>query len=182
MPVNPEAIGVFGLFATVICFGLEQIGVGITKETDMAKVQKTLGFIAIVFGTICQLFTSVWIFAFGSAILPHHTKFLGIVFGFFGLFWLLVGLFFIKGGDKKMLANFFIPCLIMNSLFLVYCLQNGLIWPLGIDVIVIEALLLTLIPAWYTGNPMLGKLAGVWNLLIGGISFFLLYPNVLGGH
>ena len=28
IPVNPEAIGLFGLFATVICFGLEQLGVG----------------------------------------------------------------------------------------------------------------------------------------------------------
>ena len=31
--VNPEAIGLFGLFATVICFGLEQLGVGVKALT-----------------------------------------------------------------------------------------------------------------------------------------------------
>ena len=34
IPVNPEAIGLFGLFATVICFGLEQLGVGV-KGADL---------------------------------------------------------------------------------------------------------------------------------------------------
>ena len=176
--VNPEAIGVFGLFATVICFGLEQIGVGVTKDTDPVKMQRTLGYIAIVFGAVCQLFTSVWFFAFN--LVGDHSKFLGTVFGFFGLFWLLVGIFFIKGGDKKMMANFFIPCLILNTLFLVRCIQDGLIFPLGIAVVVIELLLLTLIPGWYTGNPKLSKLAGVWNLVIAAFGFFLLYPHVLG--
>ena len=37
LPVNPEAIGLFGLFATVICFGLEQVHAvleGPDGETD----------------------------------------------------------------------------------------------------------------------------------------------------
>ncbi len=178
-PVNPEAIGVFGLFATVICFGLEQIGVGVTKDSDHVKMQRTLGYIAVVLGCVSQMFTSVWCFAFN--VLGDHSKFLGTVFGFFGMFWLVVGLFFLKGGDKKMMANFFIPCLIMNTLFLVTCVQQGLMWPLGIDVIVIEVLLITLIPAWYTGKPILGKIAGLCNLAIGAISFFLLYPHILVG-
>lgn len=105
MPINPEAIGVFGLFVTVICFGLEQIGVGINKNTDMAKVQRTLGSIAIIFGCFCQWFTGIWFFAFSVA--GDHSKFLGTVFMFFGLFWLVVGIFFLKGGDKKWLLTSF---------------------------------------------------------------------------
>ena len=49
LPVNPEAIGLFGLFATVICFGLEQVGVGV-KGADHAKLTRSLGYIAIFFG------------------------------------------------------------------------------------------------------------------------------------
>ncbi|MFR4757287.1 MAG: hypothetical protein ACLT9P_03560 [Evtepia gabavorous] len=49
IPVNPEAIGLFGLFATVICFGLEQLGVGV-KGADHEKLTRTLGYIAIFFG------------------------------------------------------------------------------------------------------------------------------------
>ena len=45
---------------------------------------------------------------------------------------------------------------------------------------VIDVLLITLVFGWYTENPKLGKLAGVCNLAIGFISFFLLYPHVLG--
>ena len=44
IPVNPEAIGLFGLFATVICFGLEQLGVGV-KGADHEKLTRTLGYI-----------------------------------------------------------------------------------------------------------------------------------------
>lgn len=40
LPVNPEAIGLFGLFATVICFGLEQVGVGV-KGADHAKLTRS---------------------------------------------------------------------------------------------------------------------------------------------
>ena len=46
----------------------------------------------------------------------------------------------------------------------------------GIDLVVIDVLLLTLIPAWYTGKPALTKLAGLCNVAIGVISAFLLFP------
>ena len=62
-PVNPEAIGVFGLFATVICFGLEMLGVGV-KGADHAKLTRSLGYIAILFGGVTQLFTSVFMYLF----------------------------------------------------------------------------------------------------------------------
>ena len=121
IPVNPEAIGLFGLFATVICFGLEQLGVGV-KGADHEKLTRTLGYIAIFFGGFTQLFTS-----------------------------LCIG-------------------------FTIRAFQDGLVWPLGIDLVVIDVLLLTLIPAWYTGKPALTKLAGLCNVAIGVISAFLLFP------
>lgn len=173
IPVNPEAIGVFGLFATVICFGLEQVGVGV-KGADHEKLTRSLGYIAIFFGGFCQLYTAVSMYLFSVG--GDHSIYLGTVFGFFGMFWILVGFFFIKGGDKKVMAHFFLCGLILCLLFTYYAFQNELEWPLGVDLIVIDVLLLTLIPAWYTGNPKLTKLAGVCNLVIGGISFFLLMP------
>ena len=175
LAVNPEAIGVFGLFATVICFGLEQLGVGV-KGADHEKLTKSLAYIAIFFGGLCQLFTSLcmFLFSFGG----DHSIYLGTVFGFFGFFWVLVGVFFLKGGDKKVMAHFFLCGLILCILFTVRAFQDGLVWPLGIDLIVIDILLLTLIPAWYTGKPALTKVAGACNVIIGVISFFLLYPAV----
>ena len=148
LPVNPEAIGLFGLFATVICFGLEQVGVGV-KGADHAKLTRSLGYIGIYLGT---------------------------VFSFFGLFWILVGFFFLKGGDKKVMAHFFLTALILVIGFTIRAFQDGLIWPLGVDLVVIDLLLITLIPAWYTEKPALTKLAGVCNLAIGIISLFLLFP------
>ena len=105
IPVNPEAIGLFGLFATVICFGLEQLGVGV-KGADHEKLTRTLGYIAIFFGGFTQLFTSLCMYLFSVG--GDHSVYLGTVFGFFGLFWILVGFFFIKGGDKKAMAHFFL--------------------------------------------------------------------------
>ena len=43
MPVNPEAIGIFGLIATVVCFGLEQIGVGVDENTYHSKLTRNIG-------------------------------------------------------------------------------------------------------------------------------------------
>lgn len=177
LPVNPEAIGVFGLFATVICFGLEQVGVGV-KGADHTKLTRSLGYIAILFGGVCQLYTALSMYLFSAG--GDHSKYLGTVFGFFGLFWILVGLFFLKGGDKKVMAHFFACGLILVILFTVRAFADGLIWPLGIDLVVIDVLLITLVFGWYTENPKLSKLAGVCNLAIGFISFFLLYPHVLG--
>lgn len=177
MAFNPEAIGVFGLFATVICFGLEQIGVGINDKTDHAKLNKSLAYVALVFGCFCQVFTAIWMFAFGVA--GDHSKYLGTVFMFFGLFWLLVALVLLNGSDKKVISHFFACGLIFSVLFTIRAFQDGMAWPLGVDLVVIDLLLLTLIPAWYTGNPKLVKFAGVCNLAIGVISFFLLHPHVL---
>lgn len=172
-PVNPEAIGLFGLFATVVCFGLEQLGVGV-KGADPAKVTRSLGFVAIFFGGLTQVFTSVCMYVFSVG--GGHSVYLGTIFGFFGLFWILVGVFFLKGGDKKVLAHFFLCGLILCLAFTVRAFQDGLVWPLGIDLAVIDLLLLTLIPGWYTGKPFFTKLAGLCNLAIGGISLFLLIP------
>lgn len=154
IPVNPEAIGLFGLFATVICFGLEQLGVGV-KGADHEKLTRTLGYIAIFFGGFTQLFTSLCMYLFSVG--GDHSVYLGTVFGFFGLFWILVGFFFIKGGDKKAMAHFFLCGLILCIGFTIRAFQDGLVWPLGIDLVVIDVLLLTLIPAWYTGKPALTK-------------------------
>ena len=161
--VNPEAIGLFGLFATVICFGLEQLGVGV-KGADHEKLTRTLGYVAIFFGGFTQLFTSLWMYLFSVG--GDHSIYLGTVFGFFGL----------KGGDKKVMAHFCLCGLILVIGFTVRAFQDGLIWPLGIDLVVIDVLLLTLIPGWYTGKPALTKLAGVCNIAIGIISAFLLFP------
>ena len=133
--VNPEAIGLFGLFATVICFGLEQLGVGV-KGADHEKLTRTLGYVAIFFGGFTQLFTSLCMYLFSVG--GDHSIYLGTVFGFFGLFWILVGFFFLKGGDKKVMAHFFLCGLILVIGFTVRAFQDGLIWPLGIDLVVID--------------------------------------------
>lgn len=116
MPVNPEAIGIFGLIATVVCFGLEQIGVDVDEDTDHSKLTRTLAHIAIIFGGTTQIFTSVFMYMFSAA--GSHSTYLGTVFGFFGLFWILVGLFFLNGGDKKVMAHFF--CLRIAALYNFY--------------------------------------------------------------
>lgn len=176
LPVNPEAIGVFGLFATVLCFGLEQLGVGV-KGADPVKLTRTLGLIAILLGGVTQLFTSLCMYLFQAG--GDHSSYLGTVFGFFGIFWVLTGLFFLKGGDKKVMSHFFACSLILVILFTIRAFQDGLVWPLGIDLAVIDVLLITLTIGWRMENPKLTKLAGVCNLAIGCISFFLLYPHVL---
>ncbi|MDY4431457.1 hypothetical protein, partial [Evtepia sp.] len=80
---------------------------------------------------------------------------------------------------KKMMAHFFLCGLVLCILFTIRAFQDGLVWPLGIDLLVIDLLLLTLIPAWYTGKPALSKFAGVCNLAIGLISLFLLFPQLI---
>lgn len=173
MPVNPEAIGVFGLFATVMCFGLEQLGVGV-EGADHEKMTRSLGYIAIFFGGFTQLFTSVCMYLFTIA--GDNSIYLGTIFGFFGMFWVLVGFFFIKGGDKKVMAHFFLCGLILALAFTYMAFQKGLVWPLGIDLVVIDILLFVLIPGWYTGKPIFTKIAGLCNVIIGLISLFLLFP------
>ena len=76
LPVNPEAIGLFGRPNQTIlkCFNseaqaqdeaaskkvLEQVGVGV-KGADHAKLTTSLGLIAILFGGCAQLFTALCI-------------------------------------------------------------------------------------------------------------------------
>ncbi len=175
LPVNPEAIGLFGLIATVICFGLEQIGVGV-KGADHTKLTTSLGLIAILLGGLAQIFTGFCMYLFSVG--GDHSIYLGTVFSFFGLFWVLVGLFFLKGGDKKVIAHFFATGFILCVGFTLKAFQDGLVWPLGIDLIVIDVLLAVLVPAWYTNNPLLTKIAGICNLTIGIISMFLLFPAI----
>lgn len=171
--LNPEALAIFGLFATVICFGFEQLGIGV-KGADTAKLQRALGLIAILFGGAAQLFGSLWMF-----FMQQGNQLVATVFGFFGFFWTLVGVFFLKGGDKKVMAHFFGACLVMTILFTIEALSLGLVWPLAIDLIVIDILLLCLTISWYNGNVLLTRIAGACNVIIGIISFFLLHPNVV---
>ena len=75
------------------------------------------------------------------------------------------------------MAHFFACGLLLTLTFTYVAFKRGLIWPLGIDLIVIDVLLLTLIPGWYTENPKLSKFAGLCNVIIGIISLFLLFPQ-----
>ena len=90
----------------------------------------------------------------------------------------MVGTFFLKGGDKKVFAHFFAAGLVLTLTFTYMAFKRGLLWPLGVDLVVIDLLLLTLVPAWYTGNPKLTKLAGLLNIIIGLISILLLFPAI----
>lgn len=80
-----------------------------------------------------------------------------------------------------MMAHFFACCLLLTLTFTYVAFQKGLVYPLGIDLLVIDVLLATLIPAWYTGKPVFTKLTGVCNIAIGLISLFLLFPQ-FGSH
>lgn len=77
----PEVIAVFGLFATVMCCGLEMLGVGV-KGADPEKMPRTLGFVAIVFGGVTQLFTALFMYLFSVA--GENSLYLGTIFAFFG--------------------------------------------------------------------------------------------------
>ena len=90
---------------------------------------------------------------------------------------MLVGLFFLKGGDKKVYAHFLLAA---SSCAWASLLKHfRMVWfGVGVDLIVIDVLLAVLVPAWYTGSPALTKAAGVCNLAIGIISMFLLFPAI----
>jgi hypothetical protein len=105
-PVNPEAIGVFGLIVAVWCFGIEQLGFGV-KGGDQQEISKSLAYIAIMFGGVTQLYTALHMYLFNITGDVGKSIYLGTVFAFFGLFWVLVGTFLLKGGDKKQIAHFF---------------------------------------------------------------------------
>ncbi|HHV73006.1 MAG TPA: hypothetical protein GXX38_10450 [Clostridia bacterium] len=165
-PVNPEAIGVFGLIAAVWCFGLEQLGFGV-KGGDHKEISKSLAYIAILFGGVTQLYTALHMYLFNITGNTDTSIYLGTVFGFFGLFWTLVGIFFLKGGDKKQIAHFFGIGFLLVVSFTVKALQLGLVWPLGVTLMIICALLFVLPPAWYGKGEIFTKIAGICNILIG---------------
>ena len=162
--INPEVIGVFGLMVTVIVFGLEQIGVGV-KGGNMQDISKSLAYIAIVFGGITQIFTSLCMYLFSVG--GDHSLYLGTVFGFFGLFWIMIGVFFLKGGDKKVVAHFFVVSWFLIAAFLAIALRDGFPWYFNVVLILILGLLAVLVPAWYGKGAIWGKIAGVINILIG---------------
>jgi len=174
--VNPEAIGVFGLIVTVLCFGLEQLGFGV-KDGDHKEIGKSLAYIAIVFGGAAQVFTavSIWMFSFAG----EKSTYLGTIFADYGLFWIVIGIFFIKGGDKKQIANFFIVQFLITAVFLYQAIAFGLIWPLAVVLIFICLLFICLVPAWYGGNPIWTKLAGACNIMVG-VTAIPLFLHAIG--
>jgi len=164
--VNPEAIGVFGLIITVWCFGLEQVGIGI-RGGDHKEIGKSLAYIAIIFGGAAQVFTALAMYLFNVVNDAGLSIYLGTVFADYGLFWIVIGVFFLKGGDKKMIAHFFlVQCLISIS-FLYKAIELGKVWPLGAVLFFICVLFAVLVPAWYNKGAIYGKIAGVCNILIG---------------
>ncbi len=162
--INPEVIGVFGLMVTVIVFGLEQVGVGV-KGGNLSEISKSLAYIAIIFGGVTQIFTSLCMYLFSVG--GDHSLYLGTVFGFFGLFWVMVGVFFIKGGDKKVLAHFFGVSWFLILAFLIIAIQDAFPWYFITVLVLILGLLAVLIPAWYGKGAIWGRIAGVINILIG---------------
>ena len=113
--VNPEAIGVFGLMVTVLVFGMEQVGIGI-KGADGKEISKSLAYIAIVFGGTTQVFTALAMYLFSVA--GEKSVYLGTVFGFFGLFWILF-----ERGRQETICAFFCGKLVLGSDFLNHCME-----------------------------------------------------------
>lgn len=173
-PVNPEAMGVFGLIATVFVFGLEQLGVGLDKDTDHGKLTRSLANIAFVFGGLCQLLTAFFMFLFDMGIPADKRMFVGAVFATFGFFWVAVAMFFWNPADKKVYAHFFIPMLMMTAFLTIKAFAFGMVWPLGIVLIEIIGLFAALVPAWYGLGAIYTKIAGALNIAIGVCSVFIL--------
>lgn len=176
--VNPEAIGVFGLIITVWCVGVEQLGFGV-KGGEHKEINKSLAYIAFMFGGAAQLLTAVSMYFFNVAKDPALSTYLGTIFADYGLFWLVIGVFFIKGGDKKMIAHFFFVQFLITSVFFYKAILIGKLWPLGICLFFIAALFAVLVPAWYGKGTIYTKLAGLCNILIG-LTAVPLFLHALG--
>lgn len=175
--VNPEAIGLFGLIVTVWCFGLEQVGIGI-KDGDHKELGKSLAYIALFFGGITQIFTALAMYLFNVANNPAMSIYLGTVFATYGIFWVVIAVFFLKGGDKKMIAHFFGALFLISLSFLYKALEIGNT-NLAIVLALICGLFIVLIPAWYGKSTIYGKIAGMFNILIG-IATVPLFLHALG--
>lgn len=177
-PVNPEAIGVFGLIVTVWCFGAEQLGLGI-KDSSHKEISKSLAYIAILFGGGCQVLTAIAMYFFNVTNNPELSIYLGTVFIDYGVFWILIGIFLLNGGQKKQIAHFFFVQFLISSVFLYKAILLGKIWPLGTVLIFICCLFIVLVPAWYEKGAFYTKLAGILNLLIG-LSAVPIFLHALG--
>lgn len=164
--VNPEAIGVFGLIITVWCFGVEQLGLGV-KGGDHKLIGNSLGYIAIIFGGAAQVLTAIAMYFFNVVNNPSLSIYLGTVFADYGLFWIVIGVFFLKGGDRKMIAHFFFVQFLISSVFLYKAVLLGKIWPLGVVLLLICGLFIILVPAWYGKGAIYTKIAGALNVAIG---------------
>ena len=148
IPVNPEAIGLFGLFATVICFGLEQLGVGVkgadhesspapwaTSPSSSAASPSSSPLCACTCSPWAVTTASIWALSSASS----------------ACLWILVGFCF----NQRRRQESHGPLLPVRP-DPVHRLHHPRVpgrpgpRPLGIDLVVIDVLLLTLIPAWYT--------------------------------
>lgn len=165
--VNPEAIGVFGLIVTVWIFGLEQLGFGLTKETDHAALGRSLGNIALYFGGFTQIFTALCLYLYDVGMPPEIRVYLGTVFATYGLFWVVVAMHFFHQGDKKVYAHFFLAIFFITGLFSYKAIMLGKIWPLATVLLLINALTFLLPFGWYRPNAVVTKLCGALNVAIG---------------
>lgn len=178
--VNPEALGVFGLCLTVWIFGIEQLGIGVDENTDPALLGRNLANVALFFGGCTQLITALFMFLFDLGIPAEARLFSGTVFGTYGLFWVVVAMHFYKPGDKKVIAHFFLGIFVMTAVLAYkHIMVNGAFGPLGVTLLLINALTLVLPVAWYNGSPLMTKIAGAINIAIG-IAAFPLLLGVLG--
>lgn len=175
---NPEAIGVFGLVVTVLVFGLEQMGINV-KDGDHKEIGKMVSYVAFWFGGVAQVFTAIMMSIFGFA--GVKSTFLATVFGLYGFFWLTASNFFRHGGDKKMLGHFCGVVGIITVFLTIVAFKLGLIWPLGVVLALIIALMGSLVIALTGINPKFIKLAGVLNILIGIGGLFIFWSALTHG-
>lgn len=164
--VNPETIGVFGLIITVWVFGLEQLGIGLDRETDHEKLGRNLSNIALCFGAAAQIFTALCFYLFDVGMLPELRIYLGTIFATYGLFWIVVAMHFYNPGDKKVYAHFFFGIFCMTAVFSYKAILLGKIWPLGTVLLLIGLLTILLPFAWYTQNKVITKICGATNIAI----------------
>ncbi len=177
--VNPEAIGLFGLIVTVWVFGLEQVGFGLDKETDHAKLGRNLAHIALYFGGVAQLFTATCLYLFDiTGMAPEARIFIGTIFATYGLFWVVVAMHFYNPGDKKIYAHLFLAIFFMTAVFSYKAIMLGKIWPLGTVLLLINVLTILLPFAWYKQNTVITKICGVTNIAIALCTLPLLFHSL----
>jgi len=176
--VNPEALGVLGLVITVFVFGLEQLGIG-TKGGDHAEIGKEVSYVAFWFGGVTQVLTALYMFTFAHA--GEKSIYIGTVFGLYGFFWLVASNHFRYGGDKKMLGNFCGAVGIMSIYLTIIAFKLGMVWPLGIVLVLIVALMGSLVIALSGIKPEMIKVAGALNIAIGIGGLFIFWTAITHG-